>query len=415
VAFTSRGGAHRTSGMGRLENEGWQAAGGACVSPGSAGSCLWITGVGAKNLSMMWVTAFPVRCMRVAGAACEAAVVSSAVSDGSGNVIVAGTFEGELDLGSVGVLESAGGTDGFVVKLTECCGDVIWANRVGGAGQDLVTGVSFGADRSVIVAGRAQGNVSAGMRPHPRVKNIEEWRVRCGAKEPLAESRVFSMQLCEATGQEQWFLQSTGSPFDLPQQRLVAPESKWSNSAGSNGTEAVRIAGFRGRGLVMVANIDADQPKNFAGKWMVGNPVKIGGKLVPAAGSRVYVGSFATSAAALSDGALLDEKLIKGVLIGVALSIAGMCVLACALRAFSRCAPKKLKANVRNKRRQLSKRLGRYGKLGLPRSRGDASLEEEKRLEAVYEDDAEYEYDEEEENGHSAGDHELEDIDPDKP
>jgi hypothetical protein len=366
-------------------------------------------------MTMTWAKSFSVKCTRAQNAVCEAAFASSAVSDGLGHVIIAGTFEGEMDFGAVGTLVSAGGTDGFVVKFTECCGDVVWANRVGGVGDDMVTGASFGTDRSVMIAGRAQGNVSAGMRPPPSMLNKAEWSARYGSSGSESQSKVFAMQLCEETGEEQWLTQSTGTPFDVLQQHAITANKATDSAGKNNGTckDAVRIAGFRGRGVAVIANIDASQPQNFAGKLMVGNTVEIGGKLMPYGGSRVYVASFATSAAAMSEGALLDEKLVKGVVLGIVLSLIGMCVLACALRAFGRCLPKKLKVNVRNKKKQLSKRLGRYGKLGLPRSRGDGGAEEEKRLEAVYEDDAEYEY--EEENGLSPGDHELDDVDPDKP
>ena len=70
-------------------------------------------------------------------------------------VVVGGTFSGTLRAQS-SVVSSAGGSDGFVARLSSD-GDVLWLLRVGGAGADSVQGVAAQHDRIALA-----GTVSAG-------------------------------------------------------------------------------------------------------------------------------------------------------------------------------------------------------------------------------------------------------------
>ncbi len=72
-------------------------------------------------------------------------------SDGGGNVYVAGHFQGQTQLGAGAPLSSAGDTDAFLVKL-DPAGEVLWARRFGGPGQDEGRGVAAAGDR-VLVTG----------------------------------------------------------------------------------------------------------------------------------------------------------------------------------------------------------------------------------------------------------------------
>lgn len=68
----------------------------------------------------------------------------SLVVDGLGNVIVAGTFTGTVDFdpgSGIVNLTSAGGNDGFILKL-DSNGNFIWVVQVGGTGNDTMLGLA---------------------------------------------------------------------------------------------------------------------------------------------------------------------------------------------------------------------------------------------------------------------------------
>src|SRR5262245_3238786 len=73
------------------------------------------------------------------------------VLDGAGNLYVGGIFRGTADFGST-ILTSAGGTDGFVSKMTTQ-GDFIWARQTGGATDDVVMGMAVDAGQNVYITG----------------------------------------------------------------------------------------------------------------------------------------------------------------------------------------------------------------------------------------------------------------------
>ncbi|HVW30346.1 MAG TPA: hypothetical protein VHC69_33540 [Polyangiaceae bacterium] len=82
---------------------------------------------------------------------------SSVDIDANGEIFVAGTFEGQLQLGSSRTLAAAGGTDAFVAKLDED-GRVQFAVALGGAGNESATSIAAGVD-GVVVSGAGLGTV----------------------------------------------------------------------------------------------------------------------------------------------------------------------------------------------------------------------------------------------------------------
>jgi glucose dehydrogenase len=83
------------------------------------------------------------------------------VVDSRGDVVVAGYFQGALDLG-VRRLVSAGGADVFVTKLAGASGTPLWARAMGGLGEDFGFGVAVDGDDDVLVGGRFDGTVDFG-------------------------------------------------------------------------------------------------------------------------------------------------------------------------------------------------------------------------------------------------------------
>ncbi len=83
--------------------------------------------------------------------------------DANGDVILAGTFKGTIDLGG-GAMTSAGDDDIFVVKLG-VTGNHLWSKRFGDASTQYVTGVHVNAAGEVILSGSIQGTVDFGGGP----------------------------------------------------------------------------------------------------------------------------------------------------------------------------------------------------------------------------------------------------------
>jgi FlgD Ig-like domain len=80
--------------------------------------------------------------------------------DGSGNVVVAGYFAGTVNFGG-GNLVSAGNIDIFVAKYN-ASGVHQWSRRFGGASNDLSRAVAVDGSGNVVVAGYFQGTVNFG-------------------------------------------------------------------------------------------------------------------------------------------------------------------------------------------------------------------------------------------------------------
>jgi len=80
--------------------------------------------------------------------------------DKSGNILLAGSFQGSMTLGPV-TLTSAGKEDVFIAKLTPS-GEVMWAKNFGDGSNQLAQGIAADASGNVIVAGIFIGNINFG-------------------------------------------------------------------------------------------------------------------------------------------------------------------------------------------------------------------------------------------------------------
>jgi len=80
--------------------------------------------------------------------------------DVSGNVYVAGLFNGTVDFGAGGLI-SAGAADVFLAKY-DANGNYIWARRFGSIGQDIAYGVATDASGNVFMTGAFSNSVNFG-------------------------------------------------------------------------------------------------------------------------------------------------------------------------------------------------------------------------------------------------------------
>ncbi|HUR45194.1 MAG TPA: SBBP repeat-containing protein, partial [Candidatus Saccharimonadales bacterium] len=78
--------------------------------------------------------------------------------DEAGNIYVTGSFSNQLALGTTN-LASAGGTDAVLAKYNRA-GQVLWAKRVGGPGNDSGTGVAVDPFGFIYFSGSVTGLVS---------------------------------------------------------------------------------------------------------------------------------------------------------------------------------------------------------------------------------------------------------------
>ncbi|WP_437997557.1 SBBP repeat-containing protein [Sorangium sp. So ce185] len=81
-------------------------------------------------------------------------------TDADGNVLLIGHFRGTIDLGG-GPLVSAGARDIFVAKL-DPSGRHVWSKRFGGAHDQLGRGIAADRDGNVLIAGTLWGSVDFG-------------------------------------------------------------------------------------------------------------------------------------------------------------------------------------------------------------------------------------------------------------
>ena len=81
----------------------------------------------------------------------------------SGNIVVAGSFEGQIDLGS-GQLATAGLADVFVGSFG-AAGNALWSKRFGSAGQQYAFAVATAADGKLALTGSFAGTIDFGCGP----------------------------------------------------------------------------------------------------------------------------------------------------------------------------------------------------------------------------------------------------------
>ncbi len=82
-------------------------------------------------------------------------------ADASGNVYVAGTYSSTAKFGATS-LSSSGGNDTFLTKLNATSGSVVWAQSFGGSSDDSVGGLDVDGSGNVVLGGTFFGSVGFG-------------------------------------------------------------------------------------------------------------------------------------------------------------------------------------------------------------------------------------------------------------
>ena len=119
--------------------------------------------------------------------------IKAVAADDAGNVIIAGAYTGQANVGCGPLPTAQGPFDGFVAKL-DPTGACLWQARWGGAAGDLAEGVAVDPDGNVLVVGWFQGAAAFPVGPHTST----------GAQD------IFVLKL-DAQGNGQWDLRFGGN------------------------------------------------------------------------------------------------------------------------------------------------------------------------------------------------------------
>jgi hypothetical protein len=107
----------------------------------------------AKTSATSWLWA-------TQGDAGSSTAIAAMAADASGNTLVAGTFSGITNFGSL-TLVGSGGSDGFVGKRN-AAGSWLWVKRIGGIDRDQVAGLTLDGSGNVLLTGTFTGTATAG-------------------------------------------------------------------------------------------------------------------------------------------------------------------------------------------------------------------------------------------------------------
>jgi hypothetical protein len=105
--------------------------------------------------------------------------------DNSGNALVAGAFDGPLDVDG-SPLVSAGGQDAFVAKLAAATGGRIWSVAFSGPGKEVARAVAADGAGNVLVGGGYDGVVTIGADAMPSAGGEDAFFVKLGSADGAA-------------------------------------------------------------------------------------------------------------------------------------------------------------------------------------------------------------------------------------
>lgn len=110
--------------------------------------------------------------------------------DAAGNIVAVGHFEGEADFGS-GPHVSAGDDDIFAMVIDGVDGEGIWSRAGGGSGQDFGNAVALDANANVLITGSFTGTVNFGGGPLTSAGGADGFLVKLNSDGDHVWSRRF--------------------------------------------------------------------------------------------------------------------------------------------------------------------------------------------------------------------------------
>lgn len=92
-------------------------------------------------------------------------------TDGSGNVLLTGTYRGSVDFGGGPLVSAGGGKDVFLAKF-DAAGNHLWSGGFGDWWDDVGYGVTVDATDNVIVTGTSRNQIDFGLGPLDTEKDV---------------------------------------------------------------------------------------------------------------------------------------------------------------------------------------------------------------------------------------------------
>src|SRR5262249_18399956 len=118
----------------------------ACTSTG--GTCTWSIDMGGTTSTTGGDAAYP----------------NGVKTDAKGNVVMAGRYDGVVNFGGITLSSSAYTDDVFIAKYSSG-GALQWARGFGSTGSDVATGAAVDSSGNLVIAGYFQGTVDFGNGP----------------------------------------------------------------------------------------------------------------------------------------------------------------------------------------------------------------------------------------------------------
>lgn len=193
-----------TDGAGRVASAGWITG---TANPGAG--TLTVAGASDVYVAVHAPDGTPAWNVRYGGALREQAFAVAFTP--SGDVIVAGRFEGALQLGAT-ALASNGLYDGFVARLDGVTGAPLWVFSLGGSDEDEALAVAVDPSGDVAVAGDLAATATFGART-----------VSAHTSPGIPWSDLFVAKLAGATGAVRWVKRAGGAGLDQGEAVAFAP------------------------------------------------------------------------------------------------------------------------------------------------------------------------------------------------
>ena len=172
----------------------------------------------------------------------------------NGDIYVAGYFDGEADFGPLGKRTSAGGSDGFLLKL-DANGTPKWVQTFGAKRDDTANAVAVQGDKVVVV-----GNF------------LDELKIGEFFHKAVGSDDLFAICF-DANGNPQWLWTLGGIDSDGANAVAATPDGGW--AIGGSYTDSISVGGLtlKSKGqtdallVKLAATGDIEWIKSFGGRY----------------------------------------------------------------------------------------------------------------------------------------------------
>jgi hypothetical protein len=285
---------------------------------GKAGRCLITAGllIGFGLASRPTRAQAPAWALATTGSAAAAVNPSNTravATDASGNVFVAGAFEGQLTFGST-VLTSAGGTDIFIAKYMPRTNTWAWAQRGGSSIADAAVGLAVSGNNVYLVGTLANTTYNSYPTTFGGTSAATSPVVQYGASPTLDTDIVLVKYVDQGSSATvAWTQVAGGTGYDYPTGVAVSGSSVYLTGAIFNNASNDNAVLFGGAGtvigtaaqpgvsatasfdLLLAKYVDNGATATLGWTQVAGGTAIDGGNGIAVSGSNVYVTGYLTN------------------------------------------------------------------------------------------------------------------------